>query len=122
VSIPDLEPSEHTRMIGRDVTVTWYGHGTWGWTSPAGVRVLVDPFLTGNPSTPEDMRRPEADLIVVTHGHGDHVGDVVEVAARTGAPVLAPSRSATGSRPRASRASSRSTRAAPWSSAASASR
>jgi L-ascorbate metabolism protein UlaG (beta-lactamase superfamily) len=77
-------------MIGRDVTVTWYGHATWGWTSPAGVRVLVDPFLTGNPRTPADMKRPEADLIVVTHGHGDHVGDVVDVAARTGAPVLAP--------------------------------
>ena len=77
-------------MIGRDVKVTWYGHGTWGWTSPGGVRILVDPFLTDNPSTPDTLKRPDTDLILVTHGHGDHVGDVAAVAARTGAPVLAP--------------------------------
>ncbi len=77
-------------MIGRDVKVTWYGHGTWGWTSPAGVRILVDPFLTDNPRTPDALKQPEADLLLVTHGHGDHVGDLVAVATRTGAPVLAP--------------------------------
>lgn len=52
-------------------------------------RLLIDPFLTGNPkaaATPEEL---EPDLILLTHGHADHIGDTVAIAKRTGAPVLA---------------------------------
>jgi L-ascorbate metabolism protein UlaG (beta-lactamase superfamily) len=52
-------------------------------------RLLIDPFLTGNPKAaarPEDL---EPDLILLTHGHADHFGDTVAIAKRTGAPVLA---------------------------------
>ena len=76
--------------IGRDTAITWYGHGAWGFTSPGGVRVLLDPFLTPNPKTPDAMKEPEADVVVVTHAHQDHIADVPAVAARTNAPVLAP--------------------------------
>jgi L-ascorbate metabolism protein UlaG (beta-lactamase superfamily) len=73
-----------------DTSITWYGHGTWGHVTPGGVRILVDPWLGGNPSCPEQLKRPEqVDVILVTHGHGDHISDVKEVAARTGAQVLA---------------------------------
>ncbi|MBA2643888.1 MAG: metal-dependent hydrolase [Solirubrobacterales bacterium] len=51
--------------------------------------LLIDPFLTGNPkaaATPDEL---EPDLILLTHGHGDHLGDAVGIAKRTGAPILA---------------------------------
>src|SRR4051812_33459270 len=51
--------------------------------------VLIDPFLTGNPKAAAQARELEPDAIVVTHGHGDHVGDTVDIARRTNAPVVA---------------------------------
>ena len=59
-----------------DTRLTWYGHGTWGYVTPGGVRLLVDPWLSGNPACPEELYEPEADVILVTHGHGDHIADV----------------------------------------------
>jgi L-ascorbate metabolism protein UlaG (beta-lactamase superfamily) len=59
-------------------TLTWLGHATFRLDSDRGKRIYVDPFLTGNPTTPENERSPErVDVIAVTHGHGDHVGDTV---------------------------------------------
>src|SRR5206468_1908416 len=56
--------------------LTWLGHASFRLDSPGGKRIYVDPFLSGNPRTPESEKTPErCDLIVVTHGHGDHVGD-----------------------------------------------
>jgi L-ascorbate metabolism protein UlaG (beta-lactamase superfamily) len=51
--------------------------------------VLVDPFLTGNPKAAAAADEVDASAILVTHGHGDHIGDTVDIAKRTGAPVLA---------------------------------
>ena len=53
-----------------------------------GVKVLIDPYLKGNPSAPVKPEAVEADFILVTHGHGDHIGDTVEIAKRTGATVV----------------------------------
>jgi L-ascorbate metabolism protein UlaG (beta-lactamase superfamily) len=53
-----------------------------------GVKVLIDPFLKGNPASPVKPDQVEADFILVTHGHGDHIGDTVEIAKRTGAIVV----------------------------------
>lgn len=50
-------------------------------------KVLVDPFLTGNPSAAERAESVEADYIFVTHGHGDHIGDAIDIAGRTGAVI-----------------------------------
>jgi L-ascorbate metabolism protein UlaG (beta-lactamase superfamily) len=59
-------------------TLTWLGHATFRLESDRGKRIYVDPFLTGNPKTPEGERSPErVDVIAITHGHGDHVGDTV---------------------------------------------
>ena len=61
-------------------TLTWLGHSAFRIESDHGKRVYIDPFLTGNPKTPEDEREPErVDVIAITHGHGDHVGDAVEL-------------------------------------------
>ena len=52
-------------------------------------RVLVDPFLTGNPKAAVSADEVNPTHILLTHGHGDHYGDTVDIAKRTGAPVLA---------------------------------
>jgi len=50
-------------------------------------RILIDPFLTGNPLAPVSAEEVEANYILVTHGHGDHVGDAAAIARRTGAVI-----------------------------------
>ncbi|MSR57370.1 MAG: metal-dependent hydrolase [Planctomycetaceae bacterium] len=69
-------------------TLTWLGHSTW-LIDTAGQRVLIDPFLTGNPAATVTADQVTADFILVSHGHGDHVGDTVAIARRTGALVIA---------------------------------
>jgi len=64
-------------------TLTWLGHAAFRLETDRGKHVYIDPFLTGNPSTPEHEKTPErVDVIAVTHGHGDHVGDTVELSQR----------------------------------------
>ena len=70
------------------VTVTWYGHACFQF-QVGGSRLLVDPFLTGNPQAPIGPDDVAADVILVSHGHGDHVGDAVAIAKRTDALVIA---------------------------------
>jgi len=71
--------------------LTWLGHASFRFDTPAGKRIYVDPFLHGNPKCPENELEPErADLIALTHGHGDHVGDTVAIAQKFGCPVVAP--------------------------------
>jgi L-ascorbate metabolism protein UlaG (beta-lactamase superfamily) len=53
-----------------------------------GHKVLIDPFLTGNPAASTTADKVEADFILVSHGHGDHVGDAIAIANRTGATVI----------------------------------
>jgi L-ascorbate metabolism protein UlaG (beta-lactamase superfamily) len=70
--------------------LTWLGHASFRVDTPGGKRVYVDPFLHGNPSCPDGELDPErCDLIVLTHGHGDHVGDTATIHERFGSPVVA---------------------------------
>jgi len=70
--------------------LTWLGHSAFRVDSPGGKRIYVDPFLHGNPKCPEGELEPErCDLILVTHGHGDHVGDAGAIHQRFGCPVVA---------------------------------
>ncbi len=68
--------------------VRWLGHACLLVESD-GKRLLIDPFFTGNPAAPIKAEEAVADFILVSHGHGDHVGDAVEIAKRTGAPLIA---------------------------------
>ena len=68
------------------VDVRWLGHSAFH-LSGAGADVLVDPFLTGNPKAAATADELPADVILLTHGHGDHLGDTVDIAKRTGATV-----------------------------------
>ena len=70
--------------------LTWLGHSAFRLDTPAGTRVYVDPFLSGNPRCPASEAEPErCDLIALTHGHDDHVGDTLALARRFGCPVAA---------------------------------
>ncbi len=76
--------------IGKDVKITYLGHAAFKFVSPKGVVIYIDPFLSKNPKTPPEMKTVEkADLILVTHGHGDHVGDTLSIAEKTDATVVA---------------------------------
>jgi L-ascorbate metabolism protein UlaG (beta-lactamase superfamily) len=66
----------------------WHGHATLGLET-GGYKLVVDPFFSGNPAATISADKVEADFLLVSHGHGDHVGDGVEIAKRTGAMVIA---------------------------------
>ncbi len=66
------------------LSLTWYGHATLGLET-GGYHILIDPFLTGNPAASASADSVPADYILVSHGHGDHMGDTIAIAKRTGA-------------------------------------
>ena len=70
--------------------LTYYGHACFA-VDAGGKALLFDPFITPNPLAKKiDVKKIPADFILVSHGHNDHVADVVEIAKRTGATVIAP--------------------------------
>jgi L-ascorbate metabolism protein UlaG (beta-lactamase superfamily) len=68
------------------VSVRWHGHACF--TLDFGKKVIVDPFITGNPVARIKKEDVKADLVVVTHGHSDHVGDAVYIAKKNNAPLI----------------------------------
>src|SRR5258708_27153613 len=73
------------------LSITWLGHATFLLQSPGGKKILFDPWMTGNPKSPEAAKKLGAlDLILITHGHADHTGDAVAVARSSGAQVVPP--------------------------------
>lgn len=70
------------------MSIRYLGHSAFQITSGS-TTLLVDPFLTGNPKAAVSADEVEADVILLTHGHGDHLGDTVAIAKRTGATVVA---------------------------------
>jgi L-ascorbate metabolism protein UlaG (beta-lactamase superfamily) len=72
-----------------DVRVTWLGHAAFRLDSPGGKRIYVDPWL-GNPKCPDSEKEPERiDVIAITHGHSDHVGETVELMKRHSPGIVA---------------------------------
>jgi L-ascorbate metabolism protein UlaG (beta-lactamase superfamily) len=70
------------------LAITWLGHSSFVLRTPGGKTVLFDPWYTGNPSFPADARPTHADLILVSHGHSDHITDAAAMAKATGATVV----------------------------------
>jgi L-ascorbate metabolism protein UlaG (beta-lactamase superfamily) len=70
--------------------VTWLGHATFKVTTPQNKVILIDPWNEGNPKSPGEARQlDKVDVILVTHGHSDHINDVVPIAQKFHAHVVA---------------------------------
>lgn len=70
------------------VQAQWLGHSAFKLISPNGNTILIDPFLSQNPTTPDEFKKQDdVDYILITHGHADHVGDALEIAKNTGCTV-----------------------------------
>lgn len=69
------------------MTLTWYGHATLG-LEVDGVKILVDPFFDANPAATIASDSINPDVILVSHGHADHIGDTLAIAGRTNALVI----------------------------------
>jgi L-ascorbate metabolism protein UlaG (beta-lactamase superfamily) len=69
----------------------WFGQSAFKITTPGGKVILIDPFITRNPKTPQELKDlsklGKIDLILVTHGHGDHTGDTAQLSKMSGAKV-----------------------------------
>ncbi len=78
------------RELLKGTTVGWLGHSAVLVQTKAGTTLLIDPFITGNPKFPAGYVMPaKVDYILLTHGHGDHLGDAVQLATKYDATVVA---------------------------------
>jgi L-ascorbate metabolism protein UlaG (beta-lactamase superfamily) len=71
------------------LAITWLGHSSFRLRTPGGKEVLLDPWYTGNPAFPANARPKAADVILISHGHSDHITDAAAMAKETNATVVA---------------------------------
>jgi L-ascorbate metabolism protein UlaG (beta-lactamase superfamily) len=64
--------------------ITWIGHGSWKLTTSGGKKIYIDPFLIGNPASAIKLEDAyDADIVAVTHGHSDHIGEAIDIVKKT---------------------------------------
>src|SRR5258706_16370552 len=93
LAAPAQAPQAQPKPAGK-VEVLWLGQAAIRLTTPGGKVVVIDPYLTKNPKTPAQYKDLDAlgkvDLLLVTHAHGDHLGDAVALTKKNSAPLYAP--------------------------------
>ena len=94
LALSTLAASGTTSAQSGKIEVLWLGQSAFKITTVSGKVIVIDPFLTQNPKTPAQYKSLDAlgkvDLILVTHAHGDHIGDAPDLAKKTNAPIFAP--------------------------------
>ena len=76
--------------LNAEVSFTWVGHGTWKVRSAKGKVIYIDPWVMNNPVAPAALKKVDGcDLILITHGHFDHVHDALEIARATRPKIVA---------------------------------
>lgn len=70
------------------MNITWLGHSTFLFQLGDRRTVLIDPWLEGNPKVPKGFTLPKIDLMLLSHGHGDHTGDAIAIAKENDCPVI----------------------------------
>ena len=86
-----MAPGALRAQPSRPITVQWLGHAAFEITSSGGTKLLIDPFISNNPSTPDSLkhlRRYKPDAILVTHSHDDHSLDAKAISQLSGAKVI----------------------------------
>jgi L-ascorbate metabolism protein UlaG (beta-lactamase superfamily) len=74
----------------KGLAITWLGHAAVHITTPQGTEILIDPFFEHNPKYPKDYKLPEKlDLLLLTHGHSDHIADAISIAKKHNPQVVA---------------------------------
>lgn len=68
--------------------ISWHGQSCVQIVTNEGKKIIIDPFITGNPLSDLDADTIESDVIIVTHGHSDHIGDTEAIAKRTNALII----------------------------------
>lgn len=77
--------------LGKDTIISWLGHATFHIVTPEGRKVLIDAWVDSNPACSDEWKaqaRDGLDAIFVTHGHFDHINDLITLATETGAQVV----------------------------------
>ncbi|MCC6264097.1 MAG: metal-dependent hydrolase [Bryobacterales bacterium] len=70
------------------MNITWLGHSTFLFTLGDRKNVLIDPWIHGNPKSPQGFNLPHIDAMLLSHGHGDHTGDAIAIAKKDACPVV----------------------------------
>lgn len=87
-------PTPAPAQPGGQVEILWLGQSAFRITTPGGKVIVIDPYLTKNPKTPDEYKDLAAlgkvDLVLVTHAHADHLGDGPAIATRYKAPLYGP--------------------------------
>lgn len=89
---PQMAPPVSIDAPRAPIEIQWLGHAAFQVVSSGGTKLLIDPFLTANPATPaqwKDLAAYDPDFILVTHSHGDHLGDAIALAKQHQAPIVA---------------------------------
>ena len=76
-------------QIGHDTTITYLGHSTFIVDTPGGKRILLEPWVMNNPKCPDNLKQlGNVDLVLISHGHSDHMGDATQILQQTGATCI----------------------------------